>query len=131
MTITAFGGSGSVGTNGGTGGSVDIIIASPPAGGTAGTGVGGNGNPGLYSFSGAGGGGNNNIAGLNGGNVLEYQGGQSGVVGGGGGASLFANGANIGQSGILGSGGGGAIPSPFTEPGNGGNGFVTINYFLV
>uniref|UniRef100_A0A6G6AAW6 Collagen repeat-containing protein n=1 Tax=Borely moumouvirus TaxID=2712067 RepID=A0A6G6AAW6_9VIRU len=123
--------------NGGDGGSTVTPMepSGPPggAGGTIGTPVGGNGVPGMFTYSGAGGG----YSGSKGGDNVAYTGGEGGgntQLGGGGGASAFANGGNgatgtdEGQNGVLGSGGGGSS-NPIPQAGNGGDGFIRLDFY--
>ncbi|BCS82573.1 collagen-like protein [Cotonvirus japonicus] len=153
---------------GGTGETVSFPIASqffplPAPGGTIGQ-VGFNGNIGNNAYSGGGGGGsgsyrpfvsNGSVNAGNGGMVLGFNGGITGITGdvgpweyaiggGGGGASALANGGNGGnlinldpnpQPGTLGSGGGGGYSFTDTSQhtyergANGGDGYVLITFY--
>ncbi|AEX61446.1 collagen-like protein [Megavirus courdo7] len=95
---------------------------------------------GVFTYSGAGGGAGGSLTNLaKGGDVGEFTGGASLDTdgGGGGGASAFANGGNgedivnNAGSGTFGSGGGGAGENVGNSPiaGNGGDGFVRIDYY--
>ncbi|BCS82983.1 collagen triple helix repeat containing protein [Cotonvirus japonicus] len=141
LTIKALGGLAPTLNTGGYGGSVEfpagMVVPTQAAGGTADLPNGNNGLMNVYSFGGGGGG----FTGGTGGNVAGFTGGigSSHCTGGGGGASAFANGGNgatgITQatSGTLGSGGGGAVHTGcnlvFGVAGNGGNGFIRIDYY--
>lgn len=139
LTITAKAGLSPTETSGGDGGTVIFAqgMFSPAIakGGTISSPSGSNGNVGFFAFSGAGGG----FRGGNGGNILAFNGGKSQGpdTAGGGGASAFADGGYIAVRGCVtaskGSGGGGAIQTGPVSisgvAGNGGNGYVRIDYY--
>lgn len=149
LTITAYGGGG-VGDYplAGTGGSAYIGYGTSPVGGDAGiaitvpgqTGVtGGNGNPGLYTYSGGGGSGQSSVFGQNGqgGSVLLFRGGlvlSNEINGAPGGASAFANGGDILASGaaprpVLGAGGASTLETTRGNVSGGGDGFISIDFY--
>ncbi|AZL89511.1 collagenous domain-containing protein [Megavirus baoshan] len=137
LVLVAGGGLMASETSGGNGGNVysPMGTVSGGAGGTDKSVLGKNGNINFSFFAGGGGG----FSGGNGGNILAFTGGLGiGLAGGGGGASAFANGGNGVNSsypatnGCLGSGGGGASQTSTNSvsplAGNGGNGFIRIDY---
>ena len=147
LTIIAFGGGGvSDSPVAGTGGSAFIGYGDSPTGGFGGISIigesvsGGNGNPGLYTYSGGGGAAFSIVAGVNGegGSVLLFRGGVnfSDIIGAAGGASAFANGTDILSDGsistpLLGAGGATIQSTQVGAASNGGNGFVSIDFYSV
>uniref|UniRef100_A0A6G6AAT9 Collagen repeat-containing protein n=1 Tax=Borely moumouvirus TaxID=2712067 RepID=A0A6G6AAT9_9VIRU len=138
LSLIIGGGNIATSSNGGDGGSVytPMVAVIGGQGGTENSPIGKNGTINFFFYGGAGGG----YPGNNGGDILGFIGGQSincSESAGGGGASAFANGGSpnshfniININGTLGSGGAGAIGNnTLKSAGNGGNGFIRIDYY--